>query len=63
MNHVVNLAGAAIASTVTYATVLVAGFAGIVFLREELHFYEPIGAAIVIAGVILSKKMPKEVTL
>ncbi len=43
-------AGSAIASSVTYVTPLVAVLVGFVFLNEVLHWYEPIGALIVLLG-------------
>lgn len=49
-------AGAAIASTVTYVTPIVAAVAGVTLLKEELHWYEFAGATIVVLGVVISQR-------
>lgn len=49
-------AGAAIASTVTYVTPIVAAVAGVTLLKEELHWYEFAGATIVVLGVVISQQ-------
>ncbi len=48
-------AGSAIASSVTYVTPLVAVLVGFVFLNEVLHWYEPIGALIVLLGAAIAQ--------
>jgi drug/metabolite transporter (DMT)-like permease len=48
-------AGAVAASTVTYSMPIVATFAGFVFLKEKLHWYEPIGASLVLLGIALTQ--------
>jgi drug/metabolite transporter (DMT)-like permease len=53
-------AGAAIASSVTYLTPVVAAVAGILLLNEELRWYEFAGAAIIIIGIIISRKEKSE---
>lgn len=54
--QVTKIAGAAIASSVTYLTPVVAAFAGVVLLQEKLHWYEFAGAVVVIAGILLSQR-------
>jgi drug/metabolite transporter (DMT)-like permease len=53
---VMERAGAAIASSVTYLTPIVAAVAGIMLLNEKLHWYEFAGAAIVVMGIIISRR-------
>jgi len=48
-------AGSAIASSVTYVTPLVAVLVGFVFLNEVLHWYEPIGALVVLLGAAIAQ--------
>ena len=48
-------AGSAIASSVTYVTPLVAVLVGFIFLNENLHWYEPAGAAIVLLGAAIAQ--------
>ncbi len=54
--QVTKVAGAAIASSVTYLTPVVAAFAGVVLLQEKLHWYEFAGAVVVIIGILLSQR-------
>lgn len=54
--RVTAIAGAAIASSVTYLTPVVAAVAGVLLLNEKLHWYEFAGALIVIAGILLSQR-------
>lgn len=49
-------AGAAIASTVTYAMPVVAAIAGVALLKEVLHWYEFAGATIVVLGIVISQR-------
>lgn len=56
---VIKVAGATTAASVTYVSPLIATFLGIVVLKEELHWYEPVGAIIVLAGVALAQRKPK----
>jgi len=44
---------------VTYAVPVVATVLGVVVLGETLHWYEPVGAAIVLTGVWLAQRRPK----
>jgi len=53
------IAGSAIASSVTYVTPLVAVIVGIIFLQEELSWYEPIGALIVLLGAAIGQNRIK----
>jgi drug/metabolite transporter (DMT)-like permease len=48
-------AGSAVASTVTYTNPVIATIWGIALLGEVLHWYEPIGAFVVILGAALAQ--------
>jgi drug/metabolite transporter (DMT)-like permease len=52
---VMEAAGSAIASTVTYVTPVVAVIVGIIFLGEHVSWYEPVGAAIVLIGAAIGQ--------
>ena len=52
---IMRAAGSAIASSVTYVTPLVAVFVGLIFLQEKLHWYEPVGACIVLLGAAIAQ--------
>ena len=39
------------AATITYATPIISTLAGVIFLKEGLHWYQPIGAALILVGV------------
>lgn len=52
--RVVKMAGATTASSVTYLSPIAATLLGILVLGETLHWYEPVGALIVFAGVFLA---------
>jgi drug/metabolite transporter (DMT)-like permease len=47
--------GATVTSTVAYAIPIVSTLLGIVALGEPLRWYEPIGAAIIVAGAVLAQ--------
>ncbi|MDL9980895.1 DMT family transporter [Microbacterium sp. ASV49] len=47
--------GPARASTVTYLAPVVGVVLGVVVLGEAVHWYEPVGGAIVIAGIVISQ--------
>ncbi|MFN8622493.1 MAG: DMT family transporter [Chloroflexota bacterium] len=49
------VAGSTVASTVTYVTPVVAVVMGILVLGEPIEWYEPVGAAIVLAGVAIAQ--------
>ena len=53
------IAGSAIASSVTYLTPLVAVAVGVIFLKESLFWYEPVGAAIVLFGAAIGQNRIK----
>jgi drug/metabolite transporter (DMT)-like permease len=52
-------AGSAIASTITYASAVVAVLVGIVFLGEEIYWYEPVGGIIVLLGAAIGQQRIK----
>jgi drug/metabolite transporter (DMT)-like permease len=51
--------GATVASTVTYFIPLVSILLGVVLLGERLAWNAPVGAAIIIAGALVSRRTPK----
>jgi drug/metabolite transporter (DMT)-like permease len=53
--NLIRVAGASTSSSVTYLLPIVATVIGVVVLREELHWYQPVGALIVLAGVAVSQ--------
>jgi drug/metabolite transporter (DMT)-like permease len=53
--RVIRLAGATTASTVTYLIPFFATLIGVIGLDEHLTWYQPVGAAIVLAGVAVSQ--------
>ena len=56
---VMALAGSAIASSVTYLTPVVAVIVGAIFLQEKIHWYEPVGALIVLFGAAIGQNRIK----
>lgn len=52
---IMRAAGSAIASSVTYVTPLVAVIVGLIFLQEQLHWYEPVGACVVLLGAAIAQ--------
>lgn len=56
---IMEAAGSAIASTVTYVTPVVAVIVGILFLGENITWYEPVGGLIVLLGAAISKNRIK----
>ncbi len=52
---IMEAAGSAIASTVTYVTPVVAVIVGIIFLGENITWYEPVGGLIVLLGAAISQ--------
>ena len=52
---IMRAAGSAIASSVTYVTPVVAVIVGLIFLQEKLHWYEPVGATIVLLGAAIAQ--------
>ncbi len=53
--RVIRVAGASTSSSVTYLMPVVATVVGVLILHEHLHWYEPVGAAIVLVGVAVSQ--------
>ncbi|MBO3083276.1 DMT family transporter [Cellulomonas fengjieae] len=53
--RVLAIAGATVTASVTYVIPLVSTTLGVVVLHEGLHWYEPVGGAIVLAGVGLTQ--------
>ena len=56
---IMEAAGSAIASTVTYVTPVVAVIVGIIFLGEGVGWYEPVGGAIVLLGAAIGQQRIK----
>ena len=56
---IMELAGSAIASSVTYLTPVVAVIVGVIFLKENLYWYEPIGALVVLLGAAIGQNRIK----
>ena len=56
---IMEAAGSAIASTVTYVTPVVAVIVGIIFLGEEIAWYEPVGGLIVLLGAAIGQQRIK----
>ena len=56
---IMQAAGSAIASTVTYVTPVVAVIVGIIFLGEKISWYEPLGAIIVLLGAAIGQQRIK----
>jgi len=56
---IMEVAGSAIASTVTYVTPVVAVIVGIIFLGEGVTWYEPVGGLIVLLGAAISQNRIK----
>ena len=52
-------AGSAIASTVTYITPVVAVIVGVIFLNEKVTWYEPVGAVVVLLGAAIAQERIK----
>ncbi|MDQ4039966.1 MAG: DMT family transporter [Actinomycetota bacterium] len=55
MFRTIRLAGASTASMVTYLIPLVATLMGVLVLREQLSWHQPVGGLIVLAGVAVSQ--------
>ena len=53
--RIIKQVGSAIANSVTYMSPLVATVLGMLLLGEELHWYEPVGALVVILGALISQ--------
>jgi drug/metabolite transporter (DMT)-like permease len=53
---ILQLAGSAVASSVTYLTPVVAIIVGIFFLNEKITWYEPVGALVVLFGAAIAQE-------
>jgi drug/metabolite transporter (DMT)-like permease len=53
---VMQIAGSAIASSVTYLTPVVAVIVGIIFLGEQITWNEPVGALVVLVGAAIAQE-------
>jgi drug/metabolite transporter (DMT)-like permease len=53
--RVLEQAGATVTASVTYVIPLVSTTLGVVVLHEALHWYEPVGGVVVLAGVALTQ--------
>ncbi len=60
---VMQIAGSAIASSVTYLTPVVAVIVGIIFLGEKITWNEPVGALVVLIGAAIAQERLKLSTL
>jgi drug/metabolite transporter (DMT)-like permease len=60
---VMQIAGSAIASSVTYLTPVVAVIVGIIFLGEHITWNEPVGALVVLFGAAIAQERLKLSTL
>lgn len=56
---VIASAGSATASLVTYTNPVLAAVWGVLLLSEELHWYEPVGALVVVLGVWIAQRSGK----
>jgi drug/metabolite transporter (DMT)-like permease len=54
--RIMEIAGSAIASSVTYLTPVVAVIVGIIFLGESVTWYEPVGAIVVLLGAAIAQE-------
>ena len=54
---IIHRAGAVATSTVTYSIPIVSTLAGALVLHEKLHWYEPIGAVIILIGIALVQQL------
>lgn len=57
--RVMEIAGSAISSSVTYLTPVVAVVAGIFFLGEKISWHEPVGALVVLFGAAIAQERIK----
>ncbi|WP_372592733.1 DMT family transporter [Actinotalea sp.] len=53
--RIIAAVGSSVASTVTYLTPVVATLLGVLVLHERLHWFEPVGGAVVILGIAVSQ--------
>ena len=57
--RVMEIAGSAIASSVTYLTPVVAVIVGVIFLNEKVTWHEPVGALVVLLGAAIAQERIK----
>ncbi len=57
--HVIQRVGSATASTVTYLTPIVAGVIGYLAFGERLSWNEPLGAVVVVLGIVVAQGAPR----
>jgi drug/metabolite transporter (DMT)-like permease len=57
--HVIQRVGSATASTVTYLTPIVAGVIGYLAFGERLSWNEPVGAVVVVLGIVVAQGAPR----
>lgn len=57
--RIMQVAGSAIASSVTYLTPLVAVIVGVIFLSEKVTWNEPVGAMVVLLGAAIAQERIK----
>lgn len=60
--EIVNRAGAIAMSTVTYSIPVISTLAGVFLLKEKLHWYEPVGAIVVLLGIAIVQELIKPKT-
>ena len=53
---VIAKAGSATASLVTYTNPMIASIWGVLVLSETLHWYEPVGALVIVLGVWIAQR-------
>ena len=53
--RVIRYAGATTSASVTYLMPIVATIIGVVVLKEQLNWYQPVGASVVLTGVAVSQ--------
>lgn len=59
MNRVIAAVGSSTASTLTYLTPIVAAVIGLLVFDERLTWNEPVGAVVVVAGIIIAQGLPR----
>ncbi|HKT05269.1 MAG TPA: DMT family transporter, partial [Rugosimonospora sp.] len=64
--QVIRLAGASVSASVTYLLPLVATTIGVLGLHEQIRWYQPVGALVVLLGVAVAQgvlRLPRMSTL
>lgn len=57
--ELINRVGSVISSTTAYSMPIVSTVAGVIFINEAVHWYEPIGAAIALVGIAITQGLIK----